>query len=278
MGEMEVREEVQDLRTCQPEDREVSMIVSWNDRLLAEDEVKVSPFDGGLLRGEGVFETMRAVDGRVCFWPRHFSRLLNSAEKLSISVPDPEVIEHAISDVLRANDLGAVQARVRLTLTGNILITAVPLTSAPAVCRVATTASPINERSPLAGAKVCSYAENMAVLRASGADEAIRPNTRGELCEGCLSNIFFVIDGVVSTPSLETGCLPGVARSVLLDRNSEFREGTWPVSILERADEIWLTNATKLVTWVDECDGRSLGPPTELFQRTLADLREAAKH
>ncbi|YCM45496.1 aminotransferase class IV [Verrucomicrobiaceae bacterium 227] len=256
--------------------KEVSMIVSWNGRLLAEDEVKVSPFDGGLLRGEGVFETMRALDGRVCFWARHFLRLLNSAKKLSISVPDPEVLERGILEVLNANDLTEGEARVRLTLSANILMTAVRLPALPKLCRVVTSVSPINELSPLAGAKVCSYAENMTVLRISGVEEAIRPNTKGELCEGCLSNVFFVIAGVVHTPSLETGCLPGVSRSVLLERNSEMQEGQWPVSILKRADEIWLTSSTRLMTWVDECDGRSMGAPGELFHRTLADLREGA--
>jgi branched-chain amino acid aminotransferase len=258
--------------------KKVSMIVSWNDRLLAEDEVKVSPFDGGLLRGEGVFETMRALDGRVCFWARHFSRLLNSAAKLATSVPDPEVLERGILAVLEANDLTTGEARVRLTLSENVLITAVALPASPKLCRVVTSTSPINEMSPLAGAKVCSYAENMTVLRNSGVEEAIRPNTKGELCEGCISNIFFVIDGVVHTPSLETGCLPGVSRAVLLERNSEFAEGRWPLSILEQAGEIWLTSSSRLMTWVDECDGKPMGPPSELFQRTLADLREAAKH
>ena len=252
------------------------MIVSWNDRLLAEDDVQVSPFDGGLLRGEGVFETMRAIDGRVCFLERHFSRLLDSAAKLAIVVPDPEVIERAILAVLGANDLMNGEARVRLTLTQNILITAVPLPVNPLNCRIVTSASPINERSPLAGAKVCSYAENMTVLRIAGADEAIRANTRGELCEGCLSNVFFGMKGQVCTPSLVAGCLPGVSRSVLLERNADFQEGIWPISILEKADEIWLTSSTRLMTWVDECDGRTMGPPSELFQRTLADLYEAA--
>jgi len=254
------------------------MIVSWNGRLLAEDEVKISPFDGGLLRGEGVFETMRAVDGRVSFWMRHFSRLRDSAARLSISGPDPEVMERAMAKVLEANNLNVGESRVRLTLSENVLITAVPLPASPELCKVVSSSRPINELSPLAGVKVCSYAENMAVLRESGADEALRPNTRGELCEGCISNVFFVIDGRVHTPSLETGCLPGVARAVLWERNPNFQEGAWPVSILEQADEIWLTSSTRLMTWVDECDGRSLGLPTELFQRTLADLREAAKH
>lgn len=254
------------------------MIVSWNDRLLAEEEVKVSPFDGGLLRGEGVFETMRALDGRVCFWARHYSRLLNSAARLSIVVPDPEVIERGIAHVLEGNELTGGLARIRLTLSENLLITAVPLPHPAKACRVVTSASPINEWSPLVGAKVCSYAENMTVLRASGVDEAIRPNTRGELCEGCLSNVFFVKDGVVNTPSLKTGCLPGVSRSVMLERNPEFLEGRWPVAILGQAEEVWLTSSTRLMTWVDEFDGRAMGPPSELFQRTLADLREAAKH
>lgn len=258
--------------------KEVSMIVSWNGRLVAEDEVRVSPFDGGLLRGEGVFETMRATGGRACHWARHYARLLTSAQKLSLEVPDPLILGKMIEEVLGANDLASSEARVRLTLSQNILVTAVPLEKPRGECRVGTSGNPINERSPLVGAKVCSYAENMTILRASGLAEVIRPNTKGELCEGCISNVFFVMGDKVCTPALGTGCLPGVSRAILLEQEAKVDEGIWPVDVLEGADEIWLSSSTRLLTWVDQLDGRAMGGPSARFQRALAGLEEAASH
>lgn len=252
------------------------MIVSWNGRLIDEDEVRVSPFDGGLLRGEGVFETMRADQGKVCHWPRHYARLLRSAQKLSLEVPDPLVLENRLEDVLRANQLLKEPARIRLTLSGNILVTAVTLPVRSERYRVGISEYPINERGPLVGGKVCSYAENMTILKQSGLDEMIRPNTQGELCEGCLSNVFFVMGGEIRTPSLETGCLPGISRELVLERFPEVVEGEWPIEILKEADEVWLSSSTRILSWVDELDGREMGPPGEMFQWILGDLTVAA--
>lgn len=251
------------------------MIVSWNGQLIGESEVMISAFDGGLLRGKGVFETMLAVGGRVEFLARHLARLRNSAALLAMTVPETKTFTEAIAEVIRANSLTSGKARVRLTLSENLLVTAVPLPLFPERCEVVTVGSPINERSPLVGAKVCSYAENMTVLKMAGTTEAIRPNTLGDLCEGCLSNVFFVIDGKAHTPSLATGCLPGVIRAVILERNPDFLEGRWPLAILEKAEEIWLTGSTRRMTWVDTCDGREFGEKSALFKKTLANLKQA---
>lgn len=254
------------------------MIVSWNGRRLDETEVRISAFDGGLLRGQGVFETMRADRGRIDFWGPHYDRLCHSAGEMSLTVPAKDKLQREIQDVLKSNSLCEQVSRVRLTLSKNLLITALPEPPPALTCDVVTVPFPVNERSPLAGAKVCSYAENMVILESTGANEAIRPNTRGNLCEGCISNVFFVKDGTLHTPSLETGCLPGIVRSVLVERNPGVREGCWPVTILEEAEEIWLTSSTRLMTKVDTCDGRTFGPKSEFFERVFTDLLWAAKH
>ena len=144
---------------------------------------------------------------------------------------------------------------MRVTLGQECLITAEAIPEEVKGLQVVTSDCPVNEKSPLAQIKCTSYAENMLLLRQSGADEVIRPNTRGELCEGCISNVFFVKDGLLHTPSLKTGCLPGVMRRHVITKN-EVNEGEWPLSILDDADEVWLSNAVRGLRFVSFLDGR----------------------
>ena len=128
---------------------------------------------------------------------------------------------------------------------------------------------PINEQIPLAQIKCTSYAENMFLLRESGVDEVIRPNTRGEICEGCISNLFFAKNGLIYTPSLQTGCLPGVMRQEVM-RHIEVREVEWAMADLKSCDEIWLSNALRRLRAVTSIDGLDLAKPSELFSKALA--------
>lgn len=250
------------------------MIVWWNGRLLSEGEVKISPFDSCLLRGEGVFETILAKDGRIVSWPRHLKRLRNSADLLGVDVPEETMMVEAIRMLLDENDLAQGKARIRITLGDNQLVTAVPLPERGETARITLVDLCRNERSPLCHAKTCSYAENMLSLakaKEAGADEAILSNTKGELCEGSMSNVFFVKDGKICTPALECGCLPGTVREAFLEIG-EVQEGRWPIDVLNEAEEIWLTSSTRLVSWVSHYGERDLGEPSELFQKSREAL------
>ena len=97
----------------------------------------------------------------------------------------------------------------------------------------------------------------IALLRAHehGASEAIFANTRGELCEGTGTNVFVIIDGQVLTPPLTSGALAGVTRDLVL----EWFDGTEQVldlSVLQGADEVFLTSSTRDVHPVVRADER----------------------
>ncbi|MFT6178885.1 MAG: branched-chain amino acid aminotransferase [Paracoccaceae bacterium] len=246
-----------------------SMTVSWNGELVESGKIEVPLSDATYLRGEGVFETMRAENWRVCHWQDHYERLTGAAQAFGFEVPMEDELEGCVSEVLQANDLD--QARVRITLGLNCLVTAEALSGSMERPRVVTSECPVNELSPLAGIKCTSYAENMLLLRGSGVDEVIRPNLKGELCEGCISNVFFVRNGEIFTPALETGCLPGVMRRNVL-RQVKIEEGQWPLSVLREAEEIWLSNATRKLMAVAEIDGRLLRSPSEMFAQIVSRI------
>ena len=131
-----------------------------------------------------------------------------------------------------------------------------------------------NERSATAGLKTTSYAENVVALayaKERGGIEAIFANTRGELCEGTGTNVFVVVDGELLTPPLESGCLAGITRELTLEWCREeglpVREQTLPLSVLQTADEVFLTSSTKDVLAVSGVDDRDLAAPGPVTRR-----------
>jgi branched-chain amino acid aminotransferase len=264
--------------------------------LVPDDEALVSALDHGFTVGDGVFETMKVAEGQAFALTRHLRRLDRSAEALRLTVPDHAVIRDAVSEVLFANAPAITgPARARVTLTGGIaplgsdrgdaqptLVVAVMPTAAwPETTSVATVPWVRNERSAVAGAKTTSYAENVVALEhahARGASEAIFANTLGRLCEGTGSNIFVVLDGMTLTPRLDSGCLAGITRELVLEW-TDAQEADLDIEVLKTADEIFLTSSTRDVHAVTRVDDRVLdvGPVTsrirEIFRlRSSADL------
>ena len=95
---------------------------------------------------------------------------------------------------------------------------------------------PRNERGALAGLKTTSYAENVVALaeaRRRGGTEAIFANLAGHLCEGTGSNVFYVVDGELRTPTLASGCLAGVTRALVLEWCGGV-EVDEPIEVVER--------------------------------------------
>ena len=245
------------------------MIVSWNGSLEDAEGLKVSAFDSMLLRGEGVFETVLVEDGEPCLWEGHWGRLQAGVRMLGFALPTEEFLRRQISEVLTANSLS--EARVRLTVGANVLVTAEPLGQWPELVKAVTSRFAVNELSPLMGVKCTSYAENMWVLRHAEMEEAIRPNSQGELCEGCLSNVFFVKGERIYTPSLDSGCLPGVMRAEVM-RLTTVQEGRWPMEFLGEVDEVWVSNSIRKLRRVCELDGRALNADGGFFTDVLAQL------
>lgn len=248
----------------------------WLDgELMAEDEATVSVFDHGVTVGDGVFETLRAIDG-VPFAPRrHLERLRRSATGLGLDVPySDDELRSAIAAVVASHQLP--MARVRVTVTGGrsllgsdragspptVIVAVGPLSSplpSTAVCVVPWVR---NERGAMAGIKTTSYAENVVALayaKERGCTEAIFANTRGVLCEGTGSNVFCVIDGRLVTPPLSAGPLAGVSRDLVLEV-TDASEADIEMADFLSADEVFLTSTGRYVQAVDRIDDRILEP------------------
>jgi branched-chain amino acid aminotransferase len=256
--------------------REGRMI--WaNGAIVSEREAFVSPFDHGLLTGDGVFETLGTYGGRVFAMRRHYARLQRSAAGLGLEVPEREVLERACDEVLKVNELE--RARVRITITGGeaplgsekgntsptVIVAGAAAPAWPETGAVVTVPFTRNENGALVGMKTTSYGENVVALayaKERGGDEAIFGNTKGQLCEGTGSNIFIVESGEVLTPPLSSGCLAGITRELVLEicvrDGIEVREEDLTLEALLSAEEAFLTSSTREVQAIGMVDGRAL--------------------
>lgn len=250
----------------------------WVDGTLSDEQTaRVSPFDHGLLVGDGVFETLCIYNAAPFAWRRHLDRLAHSARGLGLEVPDRDVVRDAAANVIAAN--GITEGRLRITLTGGpaplgsergdagptLIVAAAPTKPWPPSEAVVTVPWPRNERGATAGLKTTSYAENVRALvyaHERGASEAIFCNTRGTLCEATGSNVFLVSDGSVRTPPEDAGCLLGVTRALVLELCATLgipaEERDLPVDALANADEAFLTSSTREVQPISAVDGHPL--------------------
>ena len=253
------------------------MIVYLNGELLDASEARISPFDRGLLVGDGVFETLRVYGGVPFAWRRHMTRLALSAAGLGLEVPHTTSLREGAEAVVAANDLS--EARLRITVTGGegppgtsragtrptVLIVAVPFEPWKNAVDVVIVPWSRNEGGAVAGLKTISYAENVRALAYAeerGAGEAIFPNTRGQLCEATGSNLFVVRGGVLRTPPGSAGCLLGVTRALILEvcpgADVPAEEAELAPDDLRSSDEAFLSSTTREVHPITRVDGVAL--------------------
>ena len=265
-----------------------------NGEIVAAGVAAVSPVDHAIIVGDGVFETLKVVDGVPFALTRHLGRLKRSADGLGLPEPDDGLVRRAVAETLAAD---REAGRLRITWSsgpgplgsdrgggpGTLLVASSPGTMWPETVRVHLCEWTRNERGALTGLKTTSYGENVRALRRAyeqGASEALFPNTHGELCEGTGSNIFVVWEGHLRTPPLSSGCLPGITRSLVLELAQELglevNQGPLPLQSLARSDEAFLSSTIRCVQAIRSVDGQPLrvapGPITERLAGAFASL------
>ena len=261
----------------------MSEVVYLNGSLIPRDQARISPLDYGFLYGFGLFETMRAYNGRIFRIESHLERLEYATGILGLQIDVPE-LKGAVQDTLVANQLQ--DARVRITVSAGegemvpdpatctnptVMITAGNYHPYPEqVYNRGFTASISsirrNSESPLAGLKSTNYLDSLLArreARSSGFDEAILLNEKGLLAEASMSNIFIVSGGVLLTPGKESGILPGITRDLVLTLASQSGIDTVEQDIeldeLVHAEEVFITSSIIEVMPVTVVDIKPVG-------------------
>lgn len=263
----------------------------------------VSVLDHGFLYGDGLFETMRATDGRPYLLDRHLARLRAGAEVLTLSAPSEEELARWIAAALQAADEG--DAYIRLTVTRGrgaagpdprtcpqptVLVVVRPFAGLPPRwseqgLSAVTSTIRRNEHSPLSRLKTCNYLDCILAkeeARAAGTDEALMLNTAGNVAEATAWNVFAVCGGTLLTPPPSEGLLPGITRARVLELAAEHdvaaREAALRPAALREASEAFLTNSLYGVVALTRLDGAALGagvpgPVTARLQTLYEEAR-----
>lgn len=247
------------------------------------DEPAIAATDHGFTVGDGVFETIKIIGDQPFAVTRHIKRLAHSAAGLGLTPPDPQTVRSAIAEIL--DGAGIESGRLRITFTPGpapmgsergtsrptLAIIAAPAGPWEPTTSVVTVPWPRNERGPLVGLKTTSYADNVVALAEAtkrGASEAIFANLAGNLCEGTGSNIFYVVDDELRTPTLAAGCLAGITRALVIEWFGA-REVDEPIEVLQRAAEVFLTSSTRDIHPVHAVNERHYAAPGPITENAL---------
>lgn len=261
--------------------------------IVPASQARVNVSQRAFTSGDGIFETLKVVRGEPFALTRHLKRLSEGARRMRIELPHLADLAGQVRETVSANSARTGPgARFRITVSAGesagtpargdgpptIVMTCDPLAAPPESMAAITVPWPVNERGFFTGVKTTSYAENYGVLllaRTQGADEAIQGDSRGRISEGTTSNVVVEHEGALVTPNLETGCLPGVTRDLLIEWDLVV-ERNLPMTHLAQASEVLLSSSTRDLVPVRSMDSRELPAPGPLGSKTAAEFVERA--
>jgi branched-chain amino acid aminotransferase len=276
------------------------LLVYMDGEFVPENEAKISIFDHGFLYGDGVFEGIRAYNGRVFRLKEHIDRLYDSAKAIDLKIPiSKEEFIDIILETLRRNNLRDAYIRPIVTrgvgdlgldprkcqkpsiivitkpwgkLYGDLYdkgLTAVTV----AVRRVSFDALPPNIKS-------LNYLNNILAkieANAKGGDEAIFLDRNGYVSEGSGDNIFIVKNGAILTPPTINN-LRGITREVVIEIINKlgipFKETNLGLYDLYTADEVFVTGTAAEIAPIVVIDGRNIGDgrPGKITKRLIEEF------
>lgn len=237
-----------------------------NDKILDAHERSLSAGQVGLLNGWGVFSTLRVAEGVLFAFERHWERMQRDAAKLHVPFPkDPAELKSQLLRLVEANS--AWNATLRVVVLRNrgglfeapdqerdfdVIAFTKDLNPWGSSVRLSIKPNGRHAANEFSGCKILSWSQNLTWYEEAqrrGFDEVVLLNERGEVSECTSANIFAATAGEVFTPPLNSGCLPGVTRELLLDvvrvPGITVTERTLTATDLEHADQVFITSTTR---------------------------------
>ena len=257
-----------------------------NGKILPAEKASLSIFDRGLVLGDGLFETLRTVNGHPQFLPLHYERLRKSARTLLIKMPIAlDELEKVIKTLCRKSKLEDVSTRITVTrgkyhgglgidpsIPPSLIITVAPVKGLGEEIYskgVPVAISSINKAAASgldSKIKSTNYLAN--IFAKAEADkkhcyESILLGPKGEIAELSTASFFGVINGIVITPPLDTGILPGITRQLLLQilkkQKIPFREGQIFPKDVAHMSEAFLSSSVRGIVPITRIEKAKVG-------------------
>ena len=255
-------------------------------KFVAQEDAKISVFDHGLLYGDGVFEGLRAYNGKVFRLDEHITRLYESAKAIWLTIPmSQDEMREAVNESVRINAIKDGYIRLVITRGAGTLGLDPNRCSNPQVIIIADAISlypaelyqngleivtvSVQRMHPAALSpriKSLNYLNNVLAkiegLQA-GCIEALMLNHKGEVAECTGDNIFIVRHGELWTPPLDAGILEGVTRDAVIEIAHEagitVHESPLTKHDVSIAEECFLTGTAAEIISVVKVDNRTIG-------------------
>ncbi|MDP3470147.1 MAG: aminotransferase class IV [Daejeonella sp.] len=251
--------------------------INFNGSILPADQLIFKANNRGFRYGDGLFESMRYIKGKLKFSEMHIDRIQKGMKLLrfeNCSLIDAWFIREKVEELIRRNRTGA-DARIRLTVFRDseglyspvsnkfgYLLEIQKLNESQYILNKKgliidvydEIPKPVNALSNLKTCNAMIYVLAGIFKNQNALDEVLILNQQGFLCESMSSNVFVVYDRKLYTPALNEGCIAGVMRQVVMrlakENDIELVEAQINPEILNEADEVFLTNAGKGIQWV----------------------------
>ncbi|PHV72092.1 branched-chain amino acid aminotransferase [Sporanaerobium hydrogeniformans] len=261
-------------------------IIYLDGEYVNEDEAKISVFDHGVLYGDGVFEGIRAYNGRIFRCEDHIDRLYEAAKAIMLDIPlSKKEMTEALLETCRRND--CKDGYIRLVVTrgkGDLGLSPTKCPKPSIFCIAGSitlypeemytkgmpliTATQRRNKATIVDPQIKSlnYLNNiLAKIEANraGAAEALMLNHDGIVAECTGDNIFIVKDNVIYTPPIYIGILDGITRRTIIELAKklgyEIVEKEFTLFNVYNADECFLTGTAAEAIPVTTVDGRVIG-------------------
>jgi aminodeoxychorismate lyase len=259
------------------------MFVFLNGQFLPEAEAVIPVNDRGFMYGDGLFETMRVVEGKPFRFAQHLERMTRGADFLKIKPPfTPRELEKFAAQLIEQNKMTDAILRVMLTRgpggrgymfnghgkpTVVMTLHAAPLLESSVEWNLITSSFRIPAADALSSFKTTSkllYVMARAEAAEKGADEALLVNTNGEVAETASGNIFWIYHDKICTVPTGRGVLPGITRAVVLEicqtMGLQTNKRVIKPEALRNSEGIFVTQSALGVVPVSVFDGELVAP------------------
>jgi branched-chain amino acid aminotransferase len=265
--------------------------VSYNGSLLARDALKIPLDDRGFRYGDGIFETIRVIEGIPWHLDRHLRRVARGCEAIYLSIQD-RMIEEAIREVLEANHVQNGLVRVSVSRSGGergytprcrdavVFVESLPVSPLRMMPPLRVVVSSYHRFSPSMVPTSVKVAQGLNATLAGieavehGYDDALLLTSAGVVAELTSSCIFWRRGDRLFTPSSAAGAVDGIVRQLVSeDGHLCVEDGEFPLSHLLESEEAFSTNVTRIVQPIGSISP-SLGGPAVTFQGTPSPALE----
>ena len=278
------------------------MLVSYNGEVLEDYELEMHVDNRAFKYGDSVFETMKYANGKINFWEDHYFRLMSAMRIVRMEIPmnfSPEYIETKIAELIQAKHSEKQSCRIRLSIVRQDGGLYTPTSNDIDYLIESTVIEDLDYTLNDVGLKMDVFKDhykpkgllsnikstNCLVYTVAGIfarenelDDVVLINEDKHVVESVSSNVFLIQGEKLITPTIESGCLRGVIRKNVLKIASkvglEEEEKEFSPFEIQRAEEMFLTNAIKGIQWVSSFKKKSF--TNEKTKALLVELNKAA--